>query len=665
MTTFNRLLLLLFFLVLAPVLRAQIPQQRIDQIHQELKDLAKSNPGLNEKVDFSVSGATVQEFLRGLAESNNLNISVDPSLTFRIYNNFTNEKVMNILLFLVKEYDLDIQFIGSIMSFHAYDAPIPPEPVAQEKEINVKYNNYNNLITLDLTGDTLWKVAKKITQQTRKNVILSDGLADKVISVYIQDAPFENAMEKMAFANNLKVVKTKDDFYVIKNPEEGEDLLSLEGNTQKQAYNNPFPPFDKNKSQNNNSSAASGQNAGNNTNNVYVNVITDSLNQPLVSVEALNAPIGQTIKTVAAAVGVSYFLFSEVKGNTTLRVLNVLFDDFLKRLLQGTDFTFKKNNNLYLIGDRKLEGLRVNKVVQLQYRTVKEVMDVIPSEIKKGVELKEFVELNSVLLTGSLPQIEEIEAFIKALDKVVPMVLIDVILLDIRKNNSIQTGISAGLDSTSGSSNASRQLFPGLNFTFSSKSINSFLSWLGSNNAVNLGRVTPDFYVNLKALEQNSNVNVRSTPKLSTLNGHKATLSIGSTRYYTNTTQNVMGSLKTQTVVTRQFHQVQANLAITIDPVVSGDDQVTLDITVHNSDFLEATSNQPPPQATSQFNSMIRVRNEEMIVLGGLERYQKSTSNKGFPLISRIPILKWIFSAHSNSRSKTITVVFIKPTIIY
>ncbi|MHC5954149.1 hypothetical protein ACYTX9_09555, partial [Streptococcus pyogenes] len=82
-------------------------------------------PGLNEKVDISVSGVSVQEFLRGLAESNNLNISVDPTLSFRVYNNFTNEKVYNILLFLAKEYDLEIRFVGTIISFYKYSAPLP------------------------------------------------------------------------------------------------------------------------------------------------------------------------------------------------------------------------------------------------------------------------------------------------------------------------------------------------------------------------------------------------------------------------------------------------------------------------------------------------------------------------------------------------------------
>jgi type IV pilus assembly protein PilQ len=62
---------------------------------------------------------------------------------------------------------------------------------------------------------------------------------------------------------------------------------------------------------------------------------------------------------------------------------------------------------------------------------------------------------------------------------------------------------------------------------------------------------------------------------------------------------------------------------------------------------------------------MIRVKNEEMIALGGIERIERSKKGSGVPILSRIPILKWIFSSRSNSKSKVVSVVFIKPVIIY
>ncbi|GAL85651.1 type II general secretion pathway GSP D protein [Sporocytophaga myxococcoides] len=628
-------------------------QDRYAELEQRLRDLADLSPGLKETVDFSVSGASIQEFLRGIAESHNLNISVDPTLNIRVYNNFNNEKVYNILLFLAKEHELDVQFVGSIMSFKKYNPPPVVQAAAPPREIIVKYNSYTNLLSLDLKNDTLDKVAKKITQTTKKNVILSSGLTGKLVSAYIEDMPFENAIQKMAYANSLKIFKTDDEFYVIKTIEEGEDLLSSSDpkNKKKNTYQKPQSQ-NKANTQQGNASASS----------LFVDVNEDSLGRKTISLEAVNAPIADVVKAVTEEMGISYFLFSDIKGNATTSVNNVRFDDFLSRLLQGTDYTYKIDNKIYMIGDRKLEGLRANKVIQFQYRSLDAVQEIIPAELKKGVEIKEFKELNSILLSGSLPQIFEIEAFVRQLDKVVPMVMIEVILMDVRKGRKVETGISAGISDTVKTGGS---IFPGLKFNFGSKSINEFLGWLGTNNVFNIGKVTPQFYIGLTALESNDNVNVRSTPKLSTLNGHDANLSIGTTRYYALKTQNVVGSLTPTNITTETYNAVQANLSINIKPIVSGDDQVTLNIDVSITDFIGEAPSGPPPSSTSQFKSIVRVRNEEMVVLGGLERSETSERGSGVPILSRIPIIKWLFSSRSRSKSKMISVVFIKPTIIY
>ena len=54
-----------------------------------------------------------------------------------------------------------------------------------------------------------------------------------------------------------------------------------------------------------------------------------------------------------------------------------------------------------------------------------------------------------------------------------------------------------------------------------------------------------------------------------------------------------------------------------------------------------------------------------MIVLGGLERTEKSENGSGVPFLSRIPIIKWLFSSREKANNKVVTIVFIKPTIIY
>lgn len=635
--------LLLFFQFTIALAQMPATADRVRTVEERLKNLAITVPGLNQKVQLNVSNVSAQEFLRALAQANNLNINIDPNLNFKIYNNFTNETALNVLVFLTKEYGLDINLVGSIMSVTKVQELKPVVPL---KEVNVRYNKADNSLSVELNSDTLSKVARKITQLSQKNVVVPNALLPKKVTAFLSDAPFETALEKIAYANDLKLVKTNDNVYVFEALGDGEELyINSEKNT---AIRRNLKPLN---------SAGGVSNSGFRLSNRIIQ------GKKLLSIDAVNVPILDVVKNGAQEINVSYFLYSDIKGNITSRVNDISFDNLLASIFQGTEYTYRVEDGVYLIGDRRNEGLRTHKLLKLQNRSIDTIQNMIPTEWRKGVEIKEFREQNTILLSGSAPQIAEIEAYVKQLDKLVPMVLIEVTLIDIRKGKGIKTGITAGV---SDSVRTGGTVFPGLDYTFGSGAINDLLGRLGRNSSINIGRVTPNFYVKLSALETNSNVEVRSVPKLSTLNGHTANLSIGSKRYYSTKTQNVIPSLTTQTVVTEQFTPVDANLEIKIKPLVSGDNQVTLNIKVDISDFIgDPPANAPPPTSTSKFESIVRAKNEDMIVLGGLERTESSESGSGVPVLSRIPILKWLFSSKSKSNSKVVTIVFIKPTIIY
>ncbi|RZJ76959.1 MAG: general secretion pathway protein GspD [Flavobacterium sp.] len=642
--TLLRCFLVLFFAFFAQVSFAQqTSEERLKRIDERLRNLAVMVPGLNQKVQLSMAGASAQEFLRALAQANNLNINIDPALSFKVFTNFRNETAMNVLLFVAKEYDLDINMIGSIMS-------VTKAPAIQKdlvpKDIRVSYNAANDYLGFELNNDTLLLVAKKISQLSQKNVVVPVNLLSKKVTGFIAAAPFEVALEKLAYANDLKMNRTNDGVFLFQPLGEGEELYLNGDNATSVKRNQKLAP---------------GQAAA--VGNFNLSSKKDVSGNRVLSVDALNTPILDLIKSASTEMGANYFIYSEMKGTVSTRLANIDYESFLTALLQGTEYTYKKEGGVIMIGDRKLEGLRLSRIVQLQHRSLDTVQMMIPSDWRKGVEIKEFREQNTLLLSGSAPQVKEIESFIKQIDRVVPMVLIEVTLVDVRKGKTVKTGISAGV---SDSVRTGGTVLPGIDYTFGANSINNLLSRIGRNSSVNLGRVTPNFYVRLSALENNSNVDIRSVPKLSTLNGHSANLSIGSSRYYSQRTQNVIPSLNAQTVVTEQFTEVNANLEIDIRPVVSGDDQVTLNIKVNISDFIgNPPLNAPPPKSTSKFSSIIRAKNEDMIVLGGLERTESNESGSGVPVLSRIPVLKWLFSSREKSNAKVVTLVFIKPTILY
>lgn len=320
-----------------------------------------------------------------------------------------------------------------------------------------------------------------------------------------------------------------------------------------------------------------------------------------------------------------------------------------------TNSNYQNNNN---INSNNVSSSSGNK-------TSESILTIIPDEIKKDLDIKIDKELNSFLVNGPAANIERFESFIKYIDKPIPVILIEVMLLEVNRSATVETGIKAGIGdkpiTTSGT------VFPTADINLGAQTINNIIDGFNGFGSLNIGKVVPNFYLSLKAMETNGNLKVRSSPRLSTLNGHKAYLSIGETTYYVVTNQNYYGSQIPQASEVKNYQPIDAELSVTIMPLVAGDGQITMDIKVIQSSFngQKVDKDAPPGINSREFTSIIRVKDQDLIVLGGLEESVKNDSGTGVPLISRIPVIKWLFSSRKREDSKKKLSVLIKPTVIY
>jgi type IV pilus assembly protein PilQ len=183
---------------------------------------------------------------------------------------------------------------------------------------------------------------------------------------------------------------------------------------------------------------------------------------------------------------------------------------------------------------------------------------------------------------------------------------------------------------------------------------------------LNLGNVTPNFYLTLKALETQGYINIRTSTQLSTLNGSEAKFGTTTTAYYLETTNNLVGQLNPTSQTTQTYKSVNADFTLSVNPMVSGDEQITMDVSIKQSNFTERISPSAPPGSVSRdFKSTVRVKNNEMIVLGGLDESSINNTGSGVPFLSRIPVLKWFFSSRTRAKGKNKLTVFLKPTVLY
>jgi len=698
---------------------------RMEQIENNIDAILADTPGLSERVNIKIKEAPLSDFLIAVSEVHKVNISVAPTLKqINIVNNFTDVTVADLLLFLCKEYQLTIEFTGNILSIKPYEAP---RNIPIEKTIDVGYDYNNDLLTLNLKDDKLYDAFKRIMDQSGKNLVFAPGMENQLLTAYIKGMPFDAAINKLAFANNLSVSKTRDNFYLF-------DRLDAPDGTSAAAATNNGSQVRQSRPQRQRRA------------NFFFTVIDKD--KQLLEVDFENTPVASIIYDIGNELGIDMFIASPLEnaGTATVKAKNITFDELLIKIFEsnaqgaqsrtvgsqqyndgasngssgagqqtGSDsYSFMKKDNIYFFGTKSQLTVRNIKSIPMMHRSIEllgdpassektvgrttqpttsyntsfdgrstnlqqqpsqtpsrestppeSILTIIPEEVKKDLDIKIDKELNSFLVNGPAENIDRFESFIKYIDKPVPVILIEVMLLEVSKSAIVETGISAGIGDKPVSTTGS--VFPGADITLGAPTINKIINRNDGFGSLNIGNVVPDFYLNLKAMEANGDLKIRSSPRLSTLNGHKAHLSIGETTYYVVTNQSFYGSQIPQASEIKNYQPIDAELSITIRPLVSGDGQITMDIKVIQSSFNgERIDEDAPPGINSrEFTSIIRVKDQDLIVLGGLEEKVKNDSGSGVPLLARIPIIKWLFSSRKREDSRKKLTVLIKPTVIY
>lgn len=615
---------------------------RFELLQVKLDEYSVDNPKINKLVDISLTG-TIPEFALAFSRETKINLTVSPKLNQKVVVNFSDTQPKDILLHLCRFYDLDLVVSGSIISLIPFDKPVR---ATQPKQIEITFNSYNKKVEMNLKRDTLDNVLEILSRAGGINVIATEKAGKKLVSGYIGQSDIPDALIQMSVRNGLIFSDENPDYFLL-DVADGKGLKGNESTARR-------------KGSKNNKTKSRQSNLG----KLGMSSVTDSLGKQLFTIKAKEANLNELVKALSEEANVNYFVANEPEGLIELDLKDISYEQTLDHIFQGTEFTFKDIDGVYVFGGRTTEGLIDTRVIQLNERSVKDFIQYIPEDLLVSVKVKEFIELNSLIISGSPVGISQLKEFIREVDRRVPVITIELIIVDVNKQSEINLGIEAGIGSEPATAGGS--VFPGVDFNFSARGINGLLDLLAGNGIVNLGRVNPNFYASLQAVEENGYAKIHSRPRLSTINGTEANFSLGETRYYSIQRTTLQGNLNPISLQDRSFEAVNADFNVSILPVVSGDGEVTLDIEVSQSDFLGQIQNDAPPaQVSRNFTSSIRVSNQEMIVLGGLESTTIEDSGRGIPLLSRIPILKWFFSKRRKSRQKSRLLIFVRSTVIY
>ena len=563
--------------------------------------------------------------MRNIARASSVNLSVRSVENVPVSCNFTRARVDDLVRFLCREYRLDVETTGNILSvFPTASVPQPqPDP-------DIFYNAADTTLFYDLRGERLIDVAKKITTFSGRNIIVPQPLYDYKVSGYVRAMPFDGALHTLASVNGLVAEKDASQVWTLYR----EQASQPEGGS-------PGPSYTRRRQFSQNELQA------------------DSLGR--ITAHIARGSVQDVILDLCEQLGLNYYFKSPVSLTTGIWVDDTDFETLLAVLLKGSPYSYYCERGIYVFGASQSDGLSSATIVPLAFRAVSKVEEIIPAALKQGVELKTFPDLNSLILSGDRRDVARVETFLKSVDKSVPLVTMEIIIADITKSNIREIGIGGGVGKSP--VRTSGTLGPGVDMTYSAEAVNNLLQRM--QGTVNLGRVTPNFYLSLQALEENGTVRLQSTPKLSTLNGHEATLTSGETQYYKEVQNNYYGTQNPISSESYQWKSVDANLSIKVTPYVSTDRQITLEIEFEQTEFTgREQENAPPGTATRSFKSIVKVQNEEMVLLGGLDRNSMEKSSRGIPFLARVPVIKWFFGKEKRNKVERTLNVFIKPTVI-
>lgn len=602
--------------------------ERITQVRARLDTLILRDTTYLSEVDLSVGQVSLSELLRSVAQVGGVNLSVQDGANLLVSCNFSRARIADLILFLCEQYGLDIRVVGNIVSIFPYQAPIAPPPVPL-----IVYNRADSTLSYDLIAVPLREVARRLTDSSGVNLIVPQTLYDRPISGYVSSMPFSEALSVLAEINKLEVAPVKGSgawMFAEPIPVGGGQPSTVQNYVRRRQ----FAP---------------------------AQLAIDSVGRITAMIDRGN--IYDIILDVCEQLKLDYFFITPVNAQTCIYMKNTDVKTLFDLLLTGTAYTYYEEGGVYMFGEAKREGLFSTRIIPMRYRTVDKLIDVIPENLKKGVQIAAFGDLNSMIASGDQRHVARVEQFLHEIDKTVPLITIEVMIVDASKDVILEAGLGLGVGTSP--TQTSGTLSPGIDMTLGSGAVNNLVDKVNGLGIIRLGKVTPNFYASLKAMEENGTIELRSTPKLSTLNGHEAVLSSGEMQYYKETNNTYMGTQNPVQSTSYVWKSVEANMTLSITPYVSEDGHITMTIDLSQSEFTDRTEKEAPPGTTTRsFRSMVRVRNEEMVLLGGIDRQSHEKSSQGLPFIARIPVLKWIFGMHKNNKQERRLNVFIKPTVI-
>lgn len=280
-------------------------------------------------------------------------------------------------------------------------------------------------------------------------------------------------------------------------------------------------------------------------------------------------------------------------------------------------------------------------------------------------------ETGVLTVNATAKQHEQIQQLI---DKVITnanrQVLVQATIVEVTLNDKYQAGIDwSFIKDLAGFTINTASVVAGTS-AFGAEVITPILNY----DDTNIGDNTDDFKIDINLLDEFGDAKVLSSPQLMVLNNQTAVLKVvDNIVFFTVEQEN--SQTQTSNVVTFEttINTVPVGIIMSMTPYISDNDSVILNVRPTIS-RVSGFKNDPNPALTVQnqipeiqvreMESMLRMNNGQIAVLGGLMQDETNDLDRSIPGISRIPGVGKLFQSTNINNTKSELVIFLKPTVI-
>jgi MSHA biogenesis protein MshL len=181
----------------------------------------------------------------------------------------------------------------------------------------------------------------------------------------------------------------------------------------------------------------------------------------------------------------------------------------------------------------------------------------------------------------------------------------------------------------------------------------------------------------VQLLEKFGNVKVLSSPTLSVMNNQTAMLRVVNNTVYfivnSTVTPNTVAGGAPIIAYTTTVNTVPVGFTMSVTPQINDNDTVLLSVRPSITRLLLpandptpglAFPNSIPQTSTREMESILKIQNNQIAVLGGLMEDQINKTTNEVPLLGHIPLLGNLFKNRDDTTTKTELVIFLRPIVI-